>query len=392
MIKKFLYYLFYFFIFLPFFILILFIRLFIKFRIVELESRIIGHFSLPVEIFLCEIKLGIHGKSEPLVWFVNRKISNYFLYKKWKEVCFIGPRLIFEKIFILSNKIKFFGNIFLSPYRHWSRTTDWQAIDVYNVLDNSKPIIKFNKNEHDLANIFFKKSFTLVPEKYVCFFSRSHYYRGGDPCIRDSSVYTQLKGIKRVCNDNFYALRMSKVDKNNPLKNKNKKIFDYAYCNYKSDFLDIYLLYHCSYMISTGSGIEEVPKLNRKKILLVDYCDAKTMHRLVLVPIILPKKIINIKDGKLLNYNDIFSKDLLQPKATHDSLRKMGYDYLDNTEDEIETAIMEMHSHVIYEKKLKDDLLNRRFWDLYEMHYKKTRPKNTFVSPSFLKKNQNLLN
>ena len=157
MIKKFLYYIFNIFIFLPLFILILFIRFFFKFRIVELETRAIGHFSLPVEIFLCEIKSGIHGQKERLVWFANKKISNQFLYKKWKEVCFVAPRLIFEKIFKLSNNIKFFEYIFLSSYRHWSKTSDWQTIDIHNVLNNIKPIIKFNQVEHNLANNFFKK-------------------------------------------------------------------------------------------------------------------------------------------------------------------------------------------------------------------------------------------
>lgn len=392
MIKKFLFFVFYIFIFLPLFFFILFIRIFVKFKIVEMETRAIGHFSLPVEIFLCEIKSGIHGKKERLVWFANKKISNLFLYKKWKEVCFVGPRIIFEKIFKLSNNIKFFGNIFLSPYRHWSKTTYWQAIDIYNVLNKIEPIIKFNKNEHNLANNFFKKNSLLIDKKFVCFFSRSNYYRGGDACIRDSSIYSQIKGIKRVCDDGFYAFRMSKIDKNSPLNTKNKNLFDYAYCADKSDFLDIYLLYHCTYMISTGSGIEEVPKLNRKKIVLVDYCDAKSMHRLELVPIILPKKIISLKTKKEVGYDEIFRKDLLQPNATHASLRMLGYDYLDNTEDEVEMAIMEMHSHIIYGKKIENNFLNEKFWSLYEKYYKKRRPINTYVSTSFLNKNKNLLN
>ena len=40
----------------PILFILLFLRIFFKFNIVELESRAIGHFSLPVEIFLCEIQ------------------------------------------------------------------------------------------------------------------------------------------------------------------------------------------------------------------------------------------------------------------------------------------------------------------------------------------------
>ena len=391
MFKNFIYCLIYYALFSPLFLLILIFRLFFKFRVVELESRAIGHFSLPVEIFLCEIKLGIHGNKEKLFWFCNKKVSNKFLLKKWNNLCFVGPRILLEKIFKLSNNIKIFENLFLSQYRHWSKTDDWQAIDIHDVLSRTDPMIKFTKGEHDLAEISFQKIFLQMPKKYICFFSRSHHYRGGEPCIRDSSIYTQLKGINRVCEDNLYALRVSKLDKGSPINANNKRIFDYAYSDQKSDFLDIYLLFHCSYMVSTGSGIEEVPKLNRKKILLVDYCDAPAMHRLVLVPIILPKKIINLRTRNLVGYGEIFKKNLLQPKATHASLGLLGYDYLDNTEDEIEKAIMEMHSLAVYGKQLEKNSLNDKFWILYEKHYQKSRPKNTFVSPSFLEGNQDLI-
>ena len=59
---------------------------------------------------------------------------------------------------------------------------------------------------------------------------------------------------------------------------------------------------------------------------------------------------------------------------------------------EIFNAINEMHEHIINKKPLKNCDLNDKFWTLYEDHYNKPRPKNTFISKDFLIKNSDLFN
>lgn len=386
-------YIFFFYIFLifPILIILFFFRIFIKINIVELETRAIGHFSLPVEIFLSEIKKKKIDNKIFLIWFPNRKISNYFLYKKWSELIYIGPRIIFEKIFNLSHKFKFLSKLFLSEYRHWKKYDDWQTMDIHNVLENSKPNIIFSKNEELLGQKFLE-NLNFEKNKYICFFSRTSDYRNEPPSIRNSSIYSQLKGIENICEKGFSAIRMSKLDKNNPLNTKNSKIFDYAYSNYRTDFLDIFLLFNCRYMVSTMSGIDLVPKINRKKVLLINYVDISSLYQLSYTPIILPKKILNIITKKVLPYEEVFKKNLMNALITRDQLQKLGYDYLDNSEIEIFNAINEMHMHVVNKNSLKNSSLNEKFWSLYERYYFKKRPKNTFISSNFLEKNSELLN
>jgi len=379
----------------PILIVLLFLRIFIKFNIIELETRAIGHFSLPVEIFLCEV---LHKKvcnRTFYIWFPNRKISNNFLYKKWSEIIHIGPRIILEKIFNLCNRNNFLGNLFLSEYRHW-KTPDnlignWQAVDIHDVLENSKPRISFSNSEELLGQKFLE-SINFKKNKYICFFSRTSDYRNEPPSIRNSSIYTQLKGIKHLCEKDFSAIRMSKLDKNNQLNIKNPKIYDYAYSKKKNDFLDIYLLFNCRYMISTMSGIDWVPKINRKNVLLINFVDIPALYQLNYTPILLPKKIINMHSRKILSYKEVFKKNLMHAHTARATLDSLGYDYLDNSEVEIFNAINEMHEHIINKKPLKNCDLNDKFWTLYEDHYNKPRPKNTFISKDFLIKNSDLFN
>jgi len=382
----------------PILLILLFLRIFFKFNIVELETRAIGHFSLSVEVFLCEIHTKKVNDKIFYIWFPNSKISNYFLYKKWSEIINLGPRIILEKIFNLSNRFNFLGKLFLSEYRHWktpgNENGNWQYFDIHNVLEVSNPRISFSNNE-DLLGKKFLKSIGFENNKYICFFSRTGDYRK-DPqnphSIRNSSIYTQLKGIEKVCEKGFGAIRMSKVDKNNSLNSENPRIYDYSYSKHKSDFLDIYLLFNCSYMVSTPSGIHYIPIINRKKVLLVNYTNIAVLYAQKQIPIILPKKIINLATKKIVSYKEVFKKNLLNDDITKKQLNYLGYDYLDNSENEIYYAINEMHEYIINKSELKDFDLNNKFWDLYEDYYSKSRPKKTFISRNFLIKYSDLLN
>ena len=379
----------------PILIVLLFLRIFFRFNIIELETRKIGHFSLSVEIFLCEVLNKKVNNKIFYIWFPNREISNNFLFKKWSEIIYLGPRIILEKIFNLSNKYSLLGNLFLSEYRHW-KTPDniignWQTSDIHNVLEISKPRISFSNSEEQLG-LKFLKNIGFENKKYMCFFSRTSCYHNDPPTIRNASIYTQLKGIEEICKKDFAAIRMSRLDLNNPLNSKNPRIYDYAYSDNKSDFLDIYLLFHCSYMVSTSSGIDLIPKINRKKVLSLNFVDIALSYLLNYTPIILPKKIINFTSKKIVSFKEIFKKKLLDPHITKKQLNDLGYDYLDNSENEIYNAINEMHEHIINKSELNHNELNNKFWDLYEDFYLHRRPKNTFVSKNFLMEYKDLLN
>ena len=379
----------------PILIVLLFLRIFFRFNIIELETRKIGHFSLSVEIFLCEVLNKKVNNKIFYIWFPNREISNNFLFKKWSEIIYLGPRIILEKIFNLSNKYSLLGNLFLSEYRHW-KTPDniignWQTSDIHNVLEISKPRISFSNSEEQLG-LKFLKNIGFENKKYMCFFSRTSCYHNDPPSIRNASIYTQLKSIEEICKKDFAAIRMSRLDLNNPLNSKNPRIYDYAYSDNKSDFLDIYLLFHCSYMVSTSSGIDSIPKINRKKVLYLNFVDIAHSYLLNYTPIILPKKIINFISKKIVPFREVFKKDLLNPHNTKKKLNDLGYDYLDNSENEIYSAINEMHEHIINKSELNHNELNNKFWDLYEDFYLHRRPKNTFVSKNFLMEYKDLLN
>ena len=155
----------------PIAILLILLSPFFKIKIGELEMRAIGHSSISMEIFLSELENKIHDNSDDIyIWFVNdgyfpferKKISNKFLYEKWKEKITIGPRYIFEPLFYIFRFLRKIniGNKFLIPYRHWKdhkNTKPWNIVDINNVLIKTLPQINFSDEEEKNGQKYLKK-------------------------------------------------------------------------------------------------------------------------------------------------------------------------------------------------------------------------------------------
>jgi len=61
--------------------------------------------------------------------------------------------------------------------------------------------------------------------------------------------------------------------KNNDTNCSYKNIIDFSSHLEKNELIEIYLLMNCKFIVSTGTGVDHVPILNRKKILYINYAD-----------------------------------------------------------------------------------------------------------------------
>jgi putative glycosyltransferase (TIGR04372 family) len=383
-----------------FLLLIIILYPVIKIKIIEIETRAIGHFSTSIEIFLSEIKYGyIKKKGTFFLCFTNKRVANKFLLKKWKNYLFIKNFFFLEIAFMFLTKYYFLGKFFL-PYRHWRNHKTWQLRDTHNLLPKTSPFIIFNNKEKKLGEKLLKKISIRNSEEYFCFFARDHSYRNqfetdGKDSVRNSNVNDQLKGIQLIINKNLKAVRVGSVV-NEKLSIKNSNIIDYPSSGFRSDFLDVFLIFHCNFMISTGSGIENLATLNRKKVLQVNYIGLENLHNLsndIYFPIILPKKYINLKTKKLLTFKEIFQSRLHSESFLKKDLVSIGFALIDNTENEIKDAILEMDKFIKSKKEtaFEKDNANNEFWEIYKFYHNGYCPQNIKISEKFLHKNKKLL-
>jgi len=86
---------------------------------------------------------------------------------------------------------------------------------------------------------------------------------------RDSDIETYKKAIEWLSEQGIWVLRMGKIMRE-PISFSNPRVVDYAFCDEKSDLLDIWLFANCTGCISTSTGIDAVSQIYRKPILFVN--------------------------------------------------------------------------------------------------------------------------
>ena len=376
---------------LPFLIVVILISPIIKIRINELETRSIGHFSIPVEIFINELKYNIHNEKRTFhIWFTNKKISNYFLLKKWKEHLFIAPRFFLKPIFNIIMKFKFL-NFLKSPYRHWHDieiNKNWQVVDKFNILKKTKPTIKFYDKEKKPLNEFLSKN--NLKNGYICFMSRTGKYLNDNVSTRDAEITNLQKALIKYCKKKkLKAIRMGS-SKEKRLKIKSPYIIDYCTSKYKSDALDILLPFYCEFFIGSATGLTLLPILNRKKVCYVNFYDFQNIRLTTqnMISWIIPKKIMKISNKKYLTYSQIIQKKLNEILYEKD-LNKLGFKSIDNSVNEIFDMLNEFsnNQNKKYKKKTK---LQNKFWKIFKKYYH-FEPNYSKISDNFLNYNKILI-
>ena len=133
-----------------------------------------------------------------------------------------------------------------------------------DISEKDMPSINFNKKEMDEVNAKLYK-YGIVG-KYVCVFARDGQYLGNEDVARNSDIsmftgiadYLQKKNIK--------VIRMGSA----PEKEwSHPNVIDFAAIGY-DELLDLYLCANCLCYLGGVSGAVFIPRLFKKKLLLVD--------------------------------------------------------------------------------------------------------------------------
>lgn len=320
-----------------------FLRIFkIHIRINELETRAFGHYSKSIEIFLLE---NLNNKKNFIdIWFRNKKIANNFLYYKWKNFLNIFPyNYILKFIFNILIEKKLYD--FIIPCKHWRINKNWYK-DINKTLQKNPPIIKFNKNEIDIAkNLLSKKNFYL-DKKFFCFANRDFKYTLGSKTsieyqqFRNFSVDDFNYSLKQFVNKNFCAVRMGKIQAEK-IKLNNKFIFDLPFLDITNDLVEHYLFSKCQFFITGDSGINFYSSLYRKPILIInvmptilrDWNDENCFLTIF-------KKLYSSKFNRILNFTE--SMEVVDDIDNIDKIfKKLEINVINNSPKEIYDLIFE---------------------------------------------------
>jgi len=386
----------------PVILFLFFLKIFLKIKIVEFETRGIGHSSLPMEIFLCEKLNGIFGKNNIYLSYRNNFISNTYLFNKLKNNFIFLPNFILKPVFIFFNyKIVYqlVGKFFVSDYRHWSKRSNynepWQENDVHGFLQKTPPIIKFNNKEIILGNNYLKKIGINEFDEYICFHHRSPHYYFNNKIINEFEY--NLRDIRNFNYDSTYQFLLDKKKKIVQMgyqddESHKSKIINYNSEKINNSFLDIYLLFGCKYMITDGAGIANVVLMNRKKRMYINFAQISHINisDSYYTPFIMLKKYKSLETNRLIHYSEVLEKKLSDFSFVKD-LNEFGYDIVDNDEDEIYQACLEMDNFIEnHEYNFINEKHQMKFNELLR-NFKIPELKQSKISSHFLTKNINLI-
>lgn len=196
--------------------------------------------------------------------------------------------------------------------------------------------------------------------------------------FRDADIKTYLPAMEWLTTQGFYVIRLGAIVKET-LETDNRMIIDYAGSDKRSDFMDMFLLENCNFLIGTASGITQAATVLGTRVLATNWahCEYLTCFR--------PgDKFIHkhhSMGGIELSFRDILESGIGRAIRT-EVYEKAGVELIDNMPEELLGSVKEMVSQLYYrgEEDIELDPTKIEFAKL--MDHPKYRCYKTYVMPT----------
>jgi putative glycosyltransferase (TIGR04372 family) len=308
-----------------------------------------------------------------------------------------------RKLFIIESTnfipLRIFPHWLLSKTRFLVATS--QNSNEYYEFNYGKPLLKFTPDEEKRGRKFLKEKMGINLDKdcFVCVFARdSEYLKFLAPekdasanDYRNSNIDMYKKAVEFIIEKGAYVIRMGYiVDK--PMNFKHEKFIDYS-VTCRDDFMDIYLAAHCKFFLSGTSGMTDigtifhVPKIGVDTV-PVGYapCGKNDIY--------IPKKIRNLNTGQLEPVKLIMQQLGNDPRILFDGnkFRELGYEYVNNTEEEILSVTKEMFERLdgTFKYSDNDKLLQEQYYKIFPDNHWAMQAKKVPIGRDFLRENSSL--
>tara|TARA_Y100000588_G_scaffold395023_2_gene519201 strand:- start:908 stop:2194 length:1287 start_codon:yes stop_codon:yes gene_type:complete len=350
---------------------VLFVRLIrplVLIRFGPIHSRALGHSVFDSEYYLCEREIE-NSKTVDCFYFDSQTPPN----EQWALM--VQRNLRINSVFRYVDKVnRLFPNR-KACHKVLSPHTDK---DLKGYIAETEPHIIFTKVEDSKGRLFLKELGIRPSAQYVCLIVRDSAYKEKyrNPRnqkdwsyhnYRDSDIDTYKTAALALAEKGYWVFRMGKAvhgrfDASHP------QIIDYANSQFRSDFLDIWLMANCYFAISTGTGLDSVSYIFKKPILFVNQLPVMQCRTGSKDLATYFKNLQWKKNGEYLSLRDQINCGAINFSNQSDYDR-LGIKIVDNTSSQIRNAVLD------FEKQLSsnvtqqgDNVLQERFWQIMKEH------------------------
>ena len=357
-----------------------------KVKIFVVQSERIGGYLLSLEAFLRGRSLGTVSSRQKYLFFSGECIANKFLFNKYKEL-----------VKVTSNNFlyKLAGEIQAKyPSRFYSNQKRNMA---YFEFNNTTPLLSFSKHEKIKGTFLLQEmGVDLNRDKMVCLFSRDNAYLKKTFPNKDWSYHEYRnvdidkfeKAVNFLLSQNYFIIRVGNIVEKK-ISIKHEKVIDYPFTKYCSDFMDIFLIANCEFVLGTDSGCVDIAKAFNVPSLIVSY------PRLAAAPhgcrsLYTPAKLRCINSNRILTFQEVL-KLKLDDISSSEVLQELGLSLVVNSREEILDATKEMYEKIIcgvgWSKE--EEELQDKFFDEFRSKTAYSMIK-TRIASSFLARNKEL--
>ena len=247
-------------------------------KVGRLHITRLGHLALNTEVFLRRRQLGSYPDGPFYCFlagpsnFANHPLCNHQLLDMHKRVIPVSKSIILTAIYTGMLPILKWTPFYQSLDIHWTNNH-------YHELNNAEPALSFTPDEIEKGRkLLNEMNVDLDKDEYVCIYARDKaYLKALDTKtnwdyhnFRNFEIDSLIETAKYLIDKGFVVIRVGSIAEN-PINFSHEKLIDYPFSGHQSDFLDIFLVAHCKFVISNGtSGIVNVAPILDKPILTVN--------------------------------------------------------------------------------------------------------------------------
>ncbi len=343
-----------------------------KIKIYLIYTFKIGHLALNNDLFFRRLRAGYFGQNKFILVGPKKNshslIANNTLYRLIRREAIKNSKIIFIEssfIYVLLNKLQ-------------QSLRDY-GVDISLPMDSNESefslyekIFDFTESEKGRGWLEVEKLGIPHNKRIVCMFARdSSFYVSKDNSVdwtyhdyRNAEIDTYIPAIDHLISLGYFVIRIGSLS-SKPVNYSNKFFLDYSFSKLRSDFLDIFLIRISEFIVGTTSGITDVATIFNIPFLGVNYapfieCPLGKKDRFI------QKKLKN-RLGEVVNFKDIFKLGIDDAYNGVSYLERTGLAYIDNTEEEVLDAVIEMESIVngSYIENDEDKILTDEYFSKY---------------------------
>ena len=384
-------------VFIPLCIFIRLIRPIIFIRFGNLSADKVGPLALIPELYLCEKDHHIQPDNTLDIFHEGYGMygyaCNYQLLKMWKRV--FSNR---ERVLLLGGIAAHIQQVFNTFSLGGDHIIRQQERDFFGLAEKSAIHLEFSSDEVMQANLEMKRMGTAKGDSYVCILNRGQKYlettnpqrNWDDQIFRNCSIEDYMLAAKALVARGHYVIRMGSIV-DDLMKTEDPRIIEYSRKGFRTELLDIYLSANCHFFVSCGTGLDAVPLIFRRPVVIVNLSQFEHVYGWPKCITIFKKYWLK-KERRFMMFEEILESGAGRLHFS-EQVANMGIELIENTPEEILDVCIEMDERLKgnWQTTDEDEDLQKAFWSIWKPSDINKSFRGRRIGTKFLRENRDLL-